>query len=145
MLGYEQEKFPQSLLQGPKMLISLWPPSSEHWNIDSDLILPLTIDTYQWWREAKQVEQDPEQESVEAEASQKDAPAPENAPQVEVGGSKAASPTETTHQRERDLETTLAIVEHIYALCLQILHEMGGVSSSLHPHGRVCQITVDPM
>ena len=41
MLEYEQEKFPQSLLQGPKMSINLRPPSSEHWNIDSDLILPL--------------------------------------------------------------------------------------------------------
>ena len=44
-----------------------------------------------------------------------------------AGGSKAASPTETTHQGERDLETTLGIVERIHALCLQILHEMGGV------------------
>ena len=46
-LEYEQEKFPQSLLQGPKMSINLRPPSSEHWNIDSDLILTLTMDTYQ--------------------------------------------------------------------------------------------------
>ena len=47
-------------------------------------------------------------------------PVPEKAPQ-------AASPTETTHQGERDLETVLGIVECIHALCLQILHEMGGV------------------
>ena len=127
MLEHEQEKFPQSLLQGPKMSISLQPPSSEHWNIDSDLILPLTIDTYQRRREAKWVEQDPEWESAGAEASPKEAPAPEKAPQVEVGGSKAASPTETTCQGERDLETTLGIVECIHALRLQILHEMGGV------------------
>ena len=46
MLEYEQEKFPQSLLQGPKMSINLGPPSSEHWNIDSNLILTLTIDMY---------------------------------------------------------------------------------------------------
>ena len=44
-----------------------------------------------------------------------------------AGGSKAASPTGTTHQGERDLETTLSIVEHIHALHLQILHEMGGM------------------
>ena len=31
MLEYELEKFPQSLLQGPKMLINLQPPSREHW------------------------------------------------------------------------------------------------------------------
>ena len=40
MLEYEQEKFPQSLVQGPKMTINLGPPSSDHWNIISDLILP---------------------------------------------------------------------------------------------------------
>ena len=127
MLEYEQEKFPQSLLQGSKMLINLGPPSSEHWNIDSDLILPLTIDTYKQRREAKWVEQDPEGESPGAEASPKEVPATEKAPQVVVGGSKATSPTETTHQEERALETTLGIVEHIYTLCLQILHEMGGM------------------
>ena len=127
MLEYEQEKFPQSLLQGPKMSINLWPPSSEHWNINSDLILPLTIDTYQQQREAKRMEQDPERESVGAEASPKEAPAPEKAPQVVAGGCKAASPTETTRQGERDLETTLGIIKCIHALRLQILHEMGGV------------------
>ena len=45
MLEYELEKFPQSMQQGPKMGIPLRPPSSEHWNIESDLIL--TMDTYQ--------------------------------------------------------------------------------------------------
>ena len=44
-----------------------------------------------------------------------------------AGGSKAVSPTETTRQGERDLETALGIVECIHALRLQILHEMGGV------------------
>ena len=119
MLEYEQEKFPQSLLQGPKMSINLGPPSSEHWNIDSDLILTLTIDTYKRQCEAKWVEQDSEGESARAEASPKDAPTPEKVPQVVADGSKAASPTETTHQGERDLETGLGIVEHIHALRLQ--------------------------
>ena len=41
-----------------------------------------------------------------------------------VGGTKAASLTETTHQGERALETTL---EHIYAICLQTIHDMGGM------------------
>ena len=127
MLKYEQEKFPKNLLQGPKMLINLWPPSSQHWNIDSDLILPLTIDTYQRGRDAKRADQDPERESAGAEASPEEVPAPEKAPQAVAGGSKAASPTETTHQRERDLETALSIIEHIHALRLQILHEMGGM------------------
>ena len=33
MLEYEPEKFPQGLMQGPKMAINLRPPSSDHWNI----------------------------------------------------------------------------------------------------------------
>ena len=87
----------------------------------------MTIDTYKWQHEAKRAEQDPEGESAGAEASPKEAPAPEKAPQVVAGGSKATSPTETAHQGERDLETALGIVECIHALCLQILHEMGGM------------------
>ena len=38
MLEYEPEKFPQGLMQGPKMVINLRPPSSNHWNIASDLV-----------------------------------------------------------------------------------------------------------
>ena len=127
MLEYEQEKFPQSLVQGPKMAINLGPPSSNHWNIVSDLVLPLTVDKYKQWREAKRVKQDPEGKSVGAEGSPKEAPAPGKAPQVVAGGSKASSPTETTHQGERALETTLGILEHIHALRLQTLHDMGGM------------------
>ena len=54
-------------------------------------------------------------------------PVPEEAPQAVAGGSKAASPMETTHQGERDLKTALGIVECIHALRLQIIHKMGGV------------------
>ena len=118
MLEYEQEKFTQSLMQGSKMAINLRPPSSDHWNIVSDLILPLTVDKYKQRREAKHVEQDPEGESAGAEGSPKKAPAPGKAPQVVAGGSKAAFPTETTHQGERALETALGILEHIHALRL---------------------------
>ena len=127
MLEYEPEKFPQSLLQGPKMAINLWPPSSDHWNIESDLVLPLAIDMYKRRHEAKRVEQDPEAKSVGAKESPKEAPAPRKAPQVVAGGSKAASPTETTHQGERALETALGILERIHALRLQTLHDIGGM------------------
>ena len=127
MLEYEPEKFPQSLVQGPKMVINLRPPSCDHWNIDSDLVLPLAIDTYKRQREAKRVEQDPEAKSVGVEGSPKEAPAPGKAPQVVAGGSKAVSPTETTHQGERALETALGILKRIHTLCLQTLHDIGGV------------------
>ena len=73
------------------------------------------------------MEQDPEAESAGAEGSPKEAPAPRKAPQVVAGGSKAGSPTETTHQGERALETALGILKHIHALRLQTLHDMGGV------------------
>ena len=118
MLEYEQEKFPQSLVQGPKMVINLGPSSSNHWNIISDLVLPLTVDKYKQWGAAKRAEQNPEVESVGAVGSPKDAPAPGKASQVVVGGSKTVSPIETTHQGERALETTLGILEHIHALHL---------------------------
>ena len=44
LLKYESEKFPQGLRQGQKIALSLKPPSKDHWNIASDLILPLTLD-----------------------------------------------------------------------------------------------------
>ena len=44
-----------------------------------------------------------------------------------MGGSKAVSPTETTHQGERALETALSILEHIHAIRLKTMHNMGGV------------------
>ena len=114
MLEYEPEKFPQSMRQGSKMVISLRPPSKEHWNIESDLILPLTKDTYQRRLEAKRADQDPERESVGAGASPREMPVPEEAPLAIAGSSKTASPTETTHQGERDLETALGVVERIW-------------------------------
>ena len=45
MLEYEPEKFPQSMRQGPKIAVSLRAPYSLHWNIESDLILTITMDT----------------------------------------------------------------------------------------------------
>ena len=55
MLEYEPEKFPQGLMQGPKMAINLRPPSDDHWNIATDLVLPLAVDTFRWQHEAKWV------------------------------------------------------------------------------------------
>ena len=127
MLEYEQEKFPQGLMQGPKMAINLRPPSSDHWNITSDLILPLTVDTFRQWHEAKRTEQDLKGKSAGAEVSPKEAPAPGKAPQVVAGGSRAASATEAKHQGERALETARDILEHIHTIHLQTMHEMGGV------------------
>ena len=127
MLEYEPEKFPQSMQQGTKIVVSLRPPSKEHWNIDSNLILTLTMDTYQRRLEAKRAGQDPERRSAGAESSLREMPVPEGAPLAIAGSSQAASPTETTRQGEKDLEAALGAIERIHALCLQIIHDMGSV------------------
>ena len=41
---YESGKFPQGLKQGQKRVLILKTPSPDHWNILSDLILPLALD-----------------------------------------------------------------------------------------------------
>ena len=127
MLEYEPEKFPQSMWQGPKMAIPLRPPSSEHWNIESDLILTMTMDTHQQQLKAKRAGQDPELESAGAEASPRETPVPEGAPMAIACSSRAASPSETTRQGEKDLEAALGVIERIHALHLQIIHDMGSV------------------
>ena len=125
MLEYEPEKFPQGLMQGPKIAINLSPPSGDHWNITTDLVLPLAVDTLRWRRDAKRAAQGLGEESEGAKASPKEAPAPRESSQVVAGSSRAALPTETTHQGERALETARKILEHIHAICLQTMHEMG--------------------
>ena len=127
MLEYEPEKFPQGLMQGPKMAINLRPPSSDHWNITMDLVLPLAVDTFRQRRDAKRVAQGLGEESKGAKASTKEAPAPRESPQVVAGSSRAALPTDTTHQEERALETACEILEHIHTIHLQTMHEMEGV------------------
>ena len=62
-----------------------------------------------------------------AKASSMEAPAPRESPQVVVGSSGAALPTETTHQGEEALETAHKILEHVHTIHLQTMHEMGSV------------------
>ena len=92
MLEYEPEKFPQGLMQGPKMAINLRPPSDDHWNIASDLILPLAKDTFRQRREAKWTAQGLKGESEGAKVSPTEASAPVKSPRVEAGGSNEALP-----------------------------------------------------
>ena len=127
MLEYEQEKFPQSMRQGPKIAISLRPPSSLHWNIESDLILTIMMDTNRRRLEAKRAAPDPERESAGAEESPREMPVPEGAPPAIASSSKAAFPTETTRQGEKDLETARGAVKCFHALRLQIMNYMGSV------------------
>ena len=62
-----------------------------------------------------------------AEESPRETPVPEGAPPAIASSSKAASPTETTCQGEKDLEATLGAIEHIHALCLQMMNYMGSM------------------
>ena len=127
MLEHEPEKFPLSMQQGPKVAIPLRPPSSRHWNIESDLTFSLAVDTHRWWHEAKKTGQDPKWESVGAEESPRQTPAPEGASTAIAGSSHAASPTETARQEEQDLKVALSAVRCIHAIRLQIMHNMGCV------------------
>ena len=127
ILEYEPEKFPQGLMQGPKMVINLRPPPGDHWSIAADLILSLAVDMFRLRCEANRMAQGLEGESEGAKVSPKEAPAPRESPQVVVGSSGAALPTETTHQGERALKTACKILEHVHAICLQAIHEMGSV------------------
>ena len=126
MLEYKPEKFPQGLMQGAKMAINLRPPSGDHWNIATDLILPLAVDMFRRRRDAKWVAQGLG-ESEGAKVSSTEAPAPRESPQVVVGSSRAALPTETTHQGKEALETTRKILERVHTIRLQTMHEMGSV------------------
>ena len=44
LLKYELEKFPQDLRQSQKRVLNLKPPSTDHWNITSDLIFPVALE-----------------------------------------------------------------------------------------------------
>ena len=124
MLEYEPKKFPQSMRQGPKVTIHLRPPSSRHWNIESNLIFTIAVDTHQWWCEAKRTGQDQEQESAGAEESPREMPAPEGASLARASSSQAASPTKTTCQEEQDLEVALGAIRRIHAIRLKTIHDM---------------------
>ena len=76
VLEHEPEKFPPSMRQGSKVAIPLRPPSSRHWNIDSDLTFTIAVDTHQRRYESKKTGQDLQQGFVGAEESPRQAPAP---------------------------------------------------------------------
>ena len=124
MLKHVPEKLPLNLQQGPKVAIPLKSPSSRHWNIDSDLILGLEMDTHCRWHEAKVTGQDLQQELVGAEESPQHAPTPEGASLAMGGSCQVASPKESASKEERDLEIVRDVVRCLHAVCLQAMHDM---------------------
>ena len=127
LLQYELEKFPQGLRQGQKRALSLKPPSPDHWTIAWDLVLPLALDEAKQRCKAKRAAQGLEGRSKGAKVSPTEAPTPGESPQPEAGGSGVALPIKTAPHRERVLETTHEILACVHTLCLQTMHEMGGV------------------
>ena len=127
LLEYESEKFPQGLRQGQKRALSLKPPSTDHWNIASDLVLPLALDECRQQRKARQVVQGLEGRSKRAKVFPTEAPTPAESPRPVVGSSGAALPIKTAHHGERVLETAHKILAHFHAIHLQAMHEMGSV------------------
>ena len=127
MLEHEPEKLPPSMRQGPKVAIPLRPPSSRHWNIDSDLSFTIVVDTHRQRYEAKKTGQNPQQEFTGAEESPRQTTAPEWVSLAIAGSSQAALPKETAGREERDLEIVWDIVRHLHAVHLQTMHDMGCV------------------
>ena len=124
VLKHEPEKFPPSMRQGPKVVILLRPPSSRHWNIDSDLIFGIVVDTHHRQYEAKKTGQDLQEGFAGAEESPRQAPAPEGTSPAIAGSSQAASPTETARQEEQDSEIARSAVRCLHAVCLQTMYDM---------------------
>ena len=87
----------------------------------------ITVDTNRRWLEAKRAAQDPKRKSAGAEESPRETPVPEGTPPAIASSSKAASPMETTHWGEKDLEAALGAIERIPALCLQMMNDMGSM------------------
>ena len=127
LLKYELEKFPQSLRQGQKRALSLKPPSTNHWNIASDLVLPLALDECRQQCKARQAVQGLEGRPKKVKVSPTEAPAPVASPQLMVGSSGAALPIKTAHHGERVLETACEVLARIHAIHLQAMHEMGSM------------------
>ena len=127
MLEYELERIPQELMQGQKMVGNLRPPSNDHWNIVSDLVLPLIQGTLHQRHEAKQAALHQEERSEGAEASPTEVSAPGKSLQVEAEGSGEAPPGRSVLPRQCVIETTQEILACVHALCLQTMYEMGSV------------------
>ena len=127
LIDYESEKFPQGLMQGPKIAIGLEPPAKDHWNIALDLILPWILEDSRQQCKAKQAAQAQEERLKGAKASQTEAPTPGEPHELKAGGSGKVLLPKMAPNRERVLETTCGILEHIHALHLQTMHEMGSV------------------
>ena len=119
LLEYTPEDIPPDLFQSPKIVITLAPPSKDHWNVASDLVFPTTQYWFQEWREAKQASLHPGEASEAAGVPPADESSPQEAPPVKPEANKGASSPQWV------LETTQGILECIHASWLKALYKMG--------------------
>ena len=116
LLEYVPEIIPLELFQGPKLAITLKPPSKDHWNTASDLILPVVQDQL---REAKQAVLHLEEGSEGVEVSPMVVSAPdESLPRKAEDHQEASS-------QQQVIDITQGILERVHAIRLQALYEMG--------------------
>ena len=100
LIVYESEKFPQGLMQDPKIAIDLKTPAEDHWNIALDLILPWMLEDSQQRCVAKRAAQSQEVRSKGATVSQTEAPASEEPPELKARGSGKMLLTKMAPNRE---------------------------------------------
>ena len=127
LLEYESEKLPQGLRQGQKRALNLKSPSTDHWNIASDLALPLALDECRQRCEARQAVQGLEGRSERAKVFPTEAPTLAKSPQPVAGSSGAALSIKTAHHGDRVLETAHEILARVHTIHLQAMHEMGSM------------------
>ena len=118
-MEYVPETIPPELFQGLKLAITLKPPSKDHWNTASDLVLPVVQDQLRERREAKQAVLHLEEGSEQVEVSP-----------TAVSAPRESLPRKAEHNREalsqqRVIDITQGILERIHAIRLQALYEMG--------------------
>ena len=118
-MEYVPEIIPLELFQGPKLTITLKLPSKDHWNTASDLVLPVVQDQLRERCEAKQAVLHLEEGSEGVEVSPMTVSAPgESLPRKAEDNREASS-------RQRVIDIMQGILEHVHAIRLQALYEMG--------------------
>ena len=119
LLEYVPEIIPPELFQSPKLAITLKPPSKDHWNTASDLVLPVIQDQLRERREAKQAMLHLEEGSEGVEVSPTEVSAPSKSLSRKAEDNREAS------SRQRVIDIMQGILERIHAIRLRALYEMG--------------------
>ena len=119
LLEFIPEAIPTELFQSPKLAITLKPPSKDHWNTASDLILTTAQDQFWEWWEAKQAVSRLEEEPEVVKVPPADESAPSKSSPMRPEDNKEAS------SLQRVLEIMQGILERIHDTRLQVLYEMG--------------------